>query len=416
MDFYIFVSEKMSINPWQVDNIQEFYFLKCPECDFVHKEESDFQNHAVENHPLSVVLFGDLPNIKMEEITIIDDFNEENESSNTVNEELPKTENDTEDIEIDLELDSINDQRTLNNICHETNEFQDSEISQASEIEISDALEVPEVPEIPEVPDLLEVPIVLKEPQTIPLLTHEYAASEIANAISNESLLLNNELHHKAPLPLIKDVVGENSSQNILTMPSSSNLISQKLINIGAKNYKCSCCGASFARISNLKNHVKVIHEGKKVNKCSICDSSFTHSANLKRHIATVHDGQKPFKCLICDVCFGSSGNLKTHVASVHERQKPFKCLTCDASFTQRGSLKTHIETIHEEQKLFKCEICDAGFTQMLKLKGHVATVHEGQKPVKCLICDASFSQRESMNKHFLSFHKNQIRSVKDIR
>ena len=136
----------MSINPWQVDNIQEFYFLKCPECNFVHKEESDFQNHAVENHPLSVVFFGD-SDIKIEEITIIDDFNEENETINTVNEELSRTKNDTEDIEIDLEFDSINDQRILNNICHETNDFQDSEISQASEIELSEVLEVPIVPE-----------------------------------------------------------------------------------------------------------------------------------------------------------------------------------------------------------------------------------------------------------------------------
>ena len=144
--FFIFVSEKMSINPWQVDNIQEFYFLKCPECNFVHKEESDFQNHAVENHPLSVVFFGD-SDIKIEEITIIDDFNEENETINTVNEELSRTKNDTEDIEIDLEFDSINDQRILNNICHETNDFQDSEISQASEIELSEVLEVPIVPE-----------------------------------------------------------------------------------------------------------------------------------------------------------------------------------------------------------------------------------------------------------------------------
>ena len=176
----------MSINPWQVDNIQEFYFLKCPECNFVHKEESDFQNHAVENHPLSVVFFGD-SDIKMEEITIIDDFNEENESNNTVNEESPGIKNDTEDSKIDLELDSVNDQRILNNICHETNDFQDSEISQASEIEISEVLEVPIVPEVPEVPGVVGVPgvpevpegpdrvearIVLKEPQTIPLLTH----------------------------------------------------------------------------------------------------------------------------------------------------------------------------------------------------------------------------------------------------
>ena len=134
---------------------------------------------------------------------------------------------------------------------------------------------VPEVPEILEVPDLLEVPLVPEVPQTIPLLTHEYAASEIANAISNELLLLNNELNHEAPLPLIKDVVGGDSSQHILAMPSSSNLIPQKLINRGTKKYKCSNCDASFTRRSNLKNHVKVIHEGEKANKCSICVQSW---------------------------------------------------------------------------------------------------------------------------------------------
>merc|ERR1712008_450371 len=50
--------KKISFNPWQVDSIQEFYVLKCPECTFIHQEESSFQEHAVENHPLSAVFFG----------------------------------------------------------------------------------------------------------------------------------------------------------------------------------------------------------------------------------------------------------------------------------------------------------------------------------------------------------------------
>ena len=74
----------MDINPWQVANIQEFYFLKCPECDFMHKEESDFQNHAVENHPLSVTFFGD-SEMTIEKIGIFDDCNEENESNDALN-------------------------------------------------------------------------------------------------------------------------------------------------------------------------------------------------------------------------------------------------------------------------------------------------------------------------------------------
>ena len=48
----------MTVNPWQVDSVQEFSFLKCPECKFETKEEYIFQNHAVLNHPLSIVLFG----------------------------------------------------------------------------------------------------------------------------------------------------------------------------------------------------------------------------------------------------------------------------------------------------------------------------------------------------------------------
>ena len=88
----------MDINPWQVDNIQEFYFLKCPECDFMHKDESDFQNHAVENHPLSVTFFGDI-DMTIEKIGIFDDCNEENESNNALNavkEEILDTRNDHE--------------------------------------------------------------------------------------------------------------------------------------------------------------------------------------------------------------------------------------------------------------------------------------------------------------------------------
>ena len=49
---------QMTENPWDVDSIQAFSFLKCPECIFDTKEEEIFQEHAVENHPLSFVLFG----------------------------------------------------------------------------------------------------------------------------------------------------------------------------------------------------------------------------------------------------------------------------------------------------------------------------------------------------------------------
>ena len=48
----------MTENPSQVDSIQDFLCLKCPECNFDSKEDDVFEEHAIENHPLSFVIFG----------------------------------------------------------------------------------------------------------------------------------------------------------------------------------------------------------------------------------------------------------------------------------------------------------------------------------------------------------------------
>ena len=63
----------MESNPWNVDNIVAFYCLKCPECPFYTKEETSFQNHALDDHPLSQILFGkckahcDIPDLPINE-------------------------------------------------------------------------------------------------------------------------------------------------------------------------------------------------------------------------------------------------------------------------------------------------------------------------------------------------------------
>ncbi len=49
----------MDGNPWQVDSLQYFLYLKCPECTFDTQKEEIFEEHALENHPLSFVFFGE---------------------------------------------------------------------------------------------------------------------------------------------------------------------------------------------------------------------------------------------------------------------------------------------------------------------------------------------------------------------
>ena len=48
----------MADNPWLVDSIEVFYYLKCPECPFDTQTETIFHEHAIANHPLSSALFG----------------------------------------------------------------------------------------------------------------------------------------------------------------------------------------------------------------------------------------------------------------------------------------------------------------------------------------------------------------------
>ena len=56
----------MSFNPWEVDSIQAFSYLKCPECKFDTKKETLFEKHATKRHPLSYAFFGKNEFIKEE--------------------------------------------------------------------------------------------------------------------------------------------------------------------------------------------------------------------------------------------------------------------------------------------------------------------------------------------------------------
>ena len=49
----------MDGNPWQVASLQDFLYLKCPECTFDTQEEEIFEDHALQNHKLSFVFFGE---------------------------------------------------------------------------------------------------------------------------------------------------------------------------------------------------------------------------------------------------------------------------------------------------------------------------------------------------------------------
>ena len=78
--------DTFTVNPWQVESIEAFAYLKCPECVFDCKEEVIFQNHALKNHPLSFVLF-DVKS-KFKDIKVKKELSEENWDNGFIKEEI----------------------------------------------------------------------------------------------------------------------------------------------------------------------------------------------------------------------------------------------------------------------------------------------------------------------------------------
>ncbi|XP_062384829.1 zinc finger protein 282 [Sardina pilchardus] len=86
---------------------------------------------------------------------------------------------------------------------------------------------------------------------------------------------------------------------------SSSSLCAERRV------YVCSFCPKSFARLSQLKEHLRS-HTGEKPFSCATCGRRFTKHCNLVRH-AVVHSGEKPYRCPTCAKCFTQSSSLKSH-------------------------------------------------------------------------------------------------------
>ena len=237
----------MSFNPWAVDNIQAFYFLQCPECNFIDKEENSFQDHAVENHPLSVAFFGDSDKI-IEKIGIFDECKKENETDdplNTVKEEVIETRNDHEveenifPIENDVKINIVHDvmpSETVNQIFPERHEFQESEESQMSHI-----TPVSEVREL-----TTAIPLVTRGEYNLKM-QKLFPASK-SREILNDAPLINN-------FDLVTNV-GIDFTQQIRPQPSSSNLISPSIVNNRKKKYKCEICDTSFTMREKLMRHI----------------------------------------------------------------------------------------------------------------------------------------------------------------
>ena len=370
----------MNSNPWQVDSIQTFYCLKCPECMFFSHEEFNFKHHAMENHPLSYLLFGKSEN--NEEMA----QHEENYGN------LPST--------------SINSNSLIDPamIKKESSEAEIKDNSDLKLIEMNGEYFVPTTN-------------IKDENAMVENENSEYLES--SGTIKEEE---NSETVFAESIDLKEEYSDGSDAQNdpidTFTQPESDGIRmksdSKSEILQGQKPYKCPKCDMCFYYPGiGMKNHIRLVHEGEKRFQCSICSKSFKTKESLRSHTLHQH------LCSICDANFSQKSKLEKHKDSVHTAENinhkgkvSFQCKICNGIFRSKHNLHLHIDEVHEGQKPLKCERCGSSFTQKSSLDGHIKLVHEGIKTFLCDICNKAFGTNSAMKKHVSQVHEGKKNMV----
>ena len=360
----------MNENPWQVDCIEAFTCLKCPECNFYSREENCFKDHAMANHPCSVVFFG-----KHEEYIALtpEEYNKKfNKQSN-----LDETSSCRIKVEIKQEIvedeNKLNDSELVGEYYEDLN--RQEEIFEDDPIGFNDDINL-------DFKSKSETTIIRNY-----LVNYPYRCSLCNKGYAQKPSLIKH----------FKTVHGENSIQ-----------------------FKCSICNKKFSEMQTLIEHNALVHE-QETNERLVDESSddfnlqdpFKDTINSEIKDATttrlIHEGEKPVQCSICSESFKSKKNLRSHTLHQHKREAPHFCSICDANFSQKSKLNKHKELIHKvhvEKKTFICNICNKTFRRKCQMRIHVSSVHEGIKPFKCESCGSSFKQKRSLVEHVKSVHE----------
>ena len=387
-------------NPWQVESIQDFSFLKCPECIFDTKTEDLFRNHATENHPLSLVLFGEP--LKHDQIIVkheILDLIKNEEGSYD-----PLTiEGHEDDISEDQKPDpteKIKDGDSSGKDVHEGKRpFKCGICGYASALNHKLVKHIQAVHEKGKSQDCEYCGKSFVSHSALRKhfkLIHKQKKSQF---VSYEKKAGNNLISPLASLETSIDKVESSQTDSSIKehYPKTSN-IKLELIQVDEENHEIN-------QYDDFDNDEGSDYEGKgpfegdltshikKPYKCEICKRyKFSTENDLYAHMLLDHKGLKAKKHY--GKKWSSGYTLKDH-----EEENKFKCLLCTLRFSEQCILENHVKLAHADEKCESdtiCSICNIDFQQESGLKRHFNKCHS-ENSVQCPSCDKSFSQQYTL-------------------
>ena len=228
-------------NPWQVESIQAFYYLKCPECEFDTIEENTFEYHAIENHPMSYELFGK-KSVKAEEFD-----------------------------SVMIKEEQISDVDEQDNNCAKF-DFHHTESEMVDENDLSDSK--------------------VKEES----LEEQFESKDLQNIASD-----NDGIDQVKKGFTDKDFESEDHIASVheekkpwYCFQCERGFISNSILKLhfeseheGKNLYMCPKCNSDFSQKVNLKRHMETVHEVKKILKCTTCSYECHQKIDMEKHMKT---------------------------------------------------------------------------------------------------------------------------------
>ena len=344
------------MNPWQVENLEGFMYLCCPECAFKSKTEPSFKEHALKNHPQCKVFF---------EHDIMPD---EEEDSFLI---MPST--------LSPELESIK--------CE------------------------PDLGDDEKEPDLIDEAIEEIEKKQLPQEQPNQESSRMLSK-SREAVAKRLNSNRNPPCEICGLKLNTRAEKMAHWFKKHTNLAKEylccnpdcdktfkdysELRNHITRNHNfilCDECGKSF-RKSNLAKHVETAHADKNNLKyiCDVCPFSTYAKKYLWRHLRTHNISLKALRV-----------NKRKPTPEHRKRNTP--CEYCGAKFDTVMEKMAHWKLTHVDSKgHYLCSHCPRTFVECIDLRQHLYVAKKNKEKKICPICNKEFLGKH-LKRHISNIH-----------
>ena len=242
-------------NPWLVNNLKDFQFYVCPECDVKEKFLETFLQHALNEH--------DKAKETLPKIIVKAEFEDEENNVSIHAESADDFGYDEQDFYDDEEQQPLSQKRRKTYKKPRKKRKQTThKVEKADNMKFSDPSELLDVK--------IKTEEELQEMKADPLENENYKC----DFCENKNYFTTSEK--------LEDHMEEFHNKNDI------------------KEYKCELCNSDkiYKDKYNLKLHMKNVHEWNQPREtCDQCGKTFKNVAFLQKHVKSVHEGIRPYKC-----------------------------------------------------------------------------------------------------------------------